>query len=519
MATKDELSFDLQNPTVDQVLLDVMNAVGSQDWLDYKYPGYDDAADRWQYVEDHYRGDVLLDDRISTYLIQRMAAEHDTAFLERTAIAGYTPHLATVIDSLVGMLFAVESEAERVFQPEDSAEGLGDPEERGTPAWRLMTNTDGTGTNYAAHWQRFSTELVKFQELYLLAEGIRRDGSGSTVQESSLRTITPDMVRNKRADSSGRLVEVLVKHSADYRESIRDKPGLIDRYTLYELGGWTTWERHKAADGSTITTIHDEGSYAYWDGPERRYQILPIQRFRLPMSRHVAYLGARLSNRIFNTESERQIATRYGNISRFALVGNKEQFQKIVKTIQSGGNVIQHWPDQSVPHYYITPPTAPGELAGKQLEEYVQTFYTVMFSQFGDAAKERTATEIRHESRSGVEAFLTLASDTVDEAENMGLLLYAQTEFPDRPAAWGQAYVKRSKDFQPVDTEKAIERMKETYFPGKALPIGVSGRMEAVERIAEYDGLPFDEDEVEEEVAAQSSQEVIDEDARSAFGL
>src|SRR5579859_1234377 len=129
-------------------------------WLTFRHPLYDLLADRWQYAIDHYTGDVLDSRKVLTYLPRKQTAEAIDAYRERTALADYTPHFSTVVDSIAGMLFAVESAATRVWGPPGDEEGhfggLGDPDDPTSEAGRLWDDADGAGGAWLSLWKRLA---------------------------------------------------------------------------------------------------------------------------------------------------------------------------------------------------------------------------------------------------------------------------------------------------------------------------------------------------------------------------
>ena len=89
-----------------------------------------------------------------------------------------------------------------------------------------------------------------------------------------------------------------------------------------------------------------------------------------------------------------------------------------------------------------------------------------MFEDYGDAAKEKTATEIKLDSQTGIDSFLTYLAGALDEFENNALYRYSQAELPDQPQYWGDARVSRPLDFTPVDVDAIAEKLSNRYVTG-----------------------------------------------------
>ena len=429
---------------------------------------------------------------------------------ERKRIAGYTPFLSIALDSLAGMVQAVDHDAVRIWTDQDNKSlGLGDVDVPATPAARLWRNADGDGMSWRSFWNCVAIDLLKYSEAYILAEGIETD-EGVTIQEPRLRLIPPVAVRNE-VYSGNRATERLVHHIKDVRKSVREDQMPVDHWTLYSMDGWE--EYREDDDGNPIVT--DSGTYDYVMGGR---QTLPIFKLEMPMHRHPAYMAARQCNRIFNLESEQQIGTRMGNLARLALVTSAEEFSEIVAKLAEGHNVLRQPPESTRDHHYVAPPTGPGELAGTIIERYTNDFQATTFQVYSQSLKSVTATEIRQKSRTGVEALLVTLTDVLDRGENTALRLLEQAERPGKPDQWDHAFVERSRKFQPIDGVELVQTYKDMFFDG-AVKLGITGKTRASVKIANELGVEVDEDEVEQEIREEADQRTQDNDALRNFGL
>lgn len=510
---ENELRFDTSESTDGY---DPTTGVGNtkNDWLKETYDGYDDLNACWKYVDDHYTSDLLKDASISDYLIKRKQSEHADDYNERKTIAAYEPYLASVVDSINGMLFANDDQTERSFQEVDEEgqpvedTGLGDPNVRGTAAYRVWHNTDGRGLNYLPFLQRLLTELLKYNVVYILEEGV------VGAADPKLVIVPPSAVTNFFTDSEGNVTDRILKHKGDTRSNIQDEVKMADRYTHYSLDGWITYEKGEQGGYSQIGA----GTYTYWRQMEKRQKMLPLIRVALPMSRNVAYNAARQANRIFNTQSEVQSALRKGLIARLKLVYEEQnQLKAMAEAARDGFNAIQDNPNYNKTHNYIHYPIEAVTAAREQLKEWIDSFYDTTFQQYNDSARERTATEVKWMARAGIESILTLCADALDEAEKQIMFLRAQTEFPNDSKRWGAFDVKRSKKFQPVDMDAVKKNLKEMYFGADTVPVGLAGLKDAATRIADMDDISTED--VERGVEERSDQGAVDSAAANDFGL
>lgn len=501
----DEASFDLTDRDNN------LDTASYDDWLDEKYDGYDYLNSKWQYVHDHYTLQILDLDKIKDYLCQRQVAEHPDDFAERTEIVACVPYLSSSIDQLNGMVSAVEPDTMREWQdPEDPSRGLGDIEDEDSPAYKLSRNYDGNGMNVVPFWQRAGCEILKYMDIFCAVIG-----AGENKRDPYVRLIEPWSIINY-TEADGVVTDMIVKHTADGRRSIRDKVQTVQMRTHYHLEGWDTYRK---TDGGWM--LDGSGTYEYYTDATMRQRRLPIFRISLPMSRNVAYQGARQQNRIFNIESEQQMAARKGMIPLLVFREKSPLKQKATDTTtKRGGNRITQDPDIKEQHYFIVHPTEPALMAGTIKQEYVEAMLNTIFREYSDAAQLKTATQIRQESRSSIETILVVLSDTLDEAENTAMFLMEQTWYPGQPDRWGGFQVKRSKTFQAVDADEVIQSIKDRYVGSMTVvPIGREGLVDAVKKIADHDGVSYSDEELEGAVDEMISQAATDRAALEPFNL
>ena len=113
-----------------------------------------------------------------------------------------------------------------------------------------------------------------------------------------------------------------------------------------------------------------------------------------------------------------------------------------------------------------------------------------MFKDYGNAAQDKTATEIRLESQTGIESFLTYLATALDEFENNALFRYSQAELPDQPQYWGDAKVRRPLDFTPVDVDAIAEKLSNRYITGmNTVPTDSQTMASILSEIFKSDGI------------------------------
>ena len=108
---------------------------------------------------------------------------------------------------------------------------------------------------------------------------------------------------------------------------------------------------------------------------------------------------------------------------------------------------------------------------------------------------------------------------SVDEFENRALFLLEQAYFSESPENWGQAYVKRSTNFQPQDIKEALDNMVTRVFGEREkMPLPVSGMADVVRKWADHYGIvlkdengdPMDDEALKESIQSQMFSDIPD---------
>lgn len=476
---------------------------------DYIDSEFEVMEEKWEFAWDHYTGKYMDTGKIEHYLHQKKQRESNTAYDVRKEDADPVLHFPTAVDGLCGIVFSKQDKTVREFG------ALGDPEEEGTIAHKLWRDADGDGTNWLPLFRQVAIRQTVMHKVWGLVEGVEveENEQGETIRtlsEAKIKVINPQCVPNKYPEKNP--TEVLVKEKRDIRSSLLDQPKQKDVYTLYTLDGWRRFYMDQDQEGNAQEVQLGSGSYEYYASSRKDQRVLPIFEVEIPMPRFVGYLLALKQNHIFNFKSSRDAGAQNISYALLKLAGDKKQTDAIAKQLQRGANYITQYPDANGDHDYLAPPSSHLDAVANILDKDVEHFYINAFKDYGDAAAQRTATEIRLESQTGIEAFLSLLVSSLDEFENRCLHLLSQVYFPDRPEVWGDAFVSRPTDFQPKDEQQAIANMKNQFF-GERNPIPATAEQKAVivKKILESNGISV-EDTDELQRAIENEMGMMPED-------
>jgi hypothetical protein len=464
-----------------------------------KHQEYERLIEKWTYAWEVYTGRYADADRIEKYLIQRKQGEANAAYKERKKLADPALDFSAVVDSLVGMQFASEHRTQRTWA-EEGSEGLGDAQEKGTPAHRIRTNVDAEGTALETLLKRCATRLTAVHRVWGLVDPGVVAQDGTLTRPAVAHLISPEEVVNWRAEN-GRLVQVLVRDESDGRDDLRDDFDDTDYYTLYETGGWT---RFKDDEGDLKPT-GDEGEYAFWQSSDRRQRILPIFRVELPLPRMVGHLLARKCVALFNTESELDNLLRLCCMPRFGVATGENgyaDFAEVVDKIREGQSVLE-----GAGHEYIAPPAAPATVRIKRLKQKRSDFYAVGFREYGDAASQTTATEKEQDWAAGVAAFLTLQAGALEAFDRQLGRRFEQAEYPEQPARWGAYDVSRSRDFQPENVRETLGKVADKVYGARTMPVDADTEVELIERYLDEHGFAPEKEGLREAVQQRRDRE------------
>lgn len=469
-----------------------------QTWLDQRHPDYVKNAAKWRYAQDHYAGEVLSLEKVTEYLVRKASAESETMFLERAQLADYTPHFSAIVDALAGMLFAVEEDAIR-FLGDDDTPGLGDPEDQKEAMYRLWKSADGQSTGWITLFKQLAIELIVHHRSWMLVD---QRGDKAVVK------VWPALsVVNWWFDEDGSLSEVLITEMVDARKGLKEKGKIEQQWVLYTKEGWERWRKNDRKEPEPVKS--EPWGTQFKDAEDN--PILPIFPVELPLRRHVGYLLAKKANAIFNKESERDSLLRSGGFPLLLLAASDVQFKSHTENLKKGVRALQDDPKTTKSHQFIAPDTSSATAQSETLKRKVEEFYVVAFREYGDAAREKTATESRQDVAAGVGAFLQMLKAAVDDAENQVMLRVAQIEYPTDSRRWFSNHIERSDTFVPTDIQAVMKSLKERYLPtDQPMPLGLKGMFSMAKQSAQYDGIEFDENEMKAAIVVNETRKVVD---------
>lgn len=473
--------------------------IPTREQLGFRHPTWSEFHKMWKFTRDFYTADVLRPELLTTYLRQKKQGETNDAFRERCENADLTNHFGTIVDSLVGMLGQVETDAARVWGLKDKesgqVSGLGERTEPDTAAARLWRDADGLGTSWLAFWSLVATELSLTHLGWLMIDARDEDS------DPAVRYLEPGCVVNWLVGPGGRLSDVLIREQVDARTSLWDKEAQVDQYLHITVDGWA---RYRLQDGALVLA-EEPGTWAQHFEDDAGNRIVPLRHLVVPVKRQVGYYLAKKQSAIYNRESERDTLLRTANFPKLNVNGSETVYLAVVEALKQGNNVLQ-----GTGHEFIAPPTESAALATSVLEGKSREFYMTGFREYGDAARERTATEVKQDVASGAAAYLTMLARALDQAETWAMHLLTQLEVPTQRAVWFSASVERSNAYAPADPEVVLDKLlRRTFGADVPVPVGRIAQENAAIMAAEYMGLGADKEQIKAAVAAASLQSAM----------
>lgn len=478
----------------------------SESWLDFEREEYQRAAERWQTTLDAYTGDIIDPERIVLYLVRRTQGESTDAYIERAGLADWPGHMATIIDSLAGMLSHQEEDTVRTLN-DGEQKVLGDVTDRDSHFGRLWQNADGQGTGWNTLHKQLAVKLTLLTTSWGMVDRVKD-------KDPTLRYISPlavpDWVDGPNGPSEVKLVE-----RVDVRTTVREKPVKRKRWVLYGLDGWKRYEKIYSDAGVASEKEVDKGRYDYFstDTGERQLPIFPV---RLPLAREVGWLTAKRWIAHFNALSSLDHLLRTCNFPKLNIVAHDEvEARKLIYLLKEGWNTLWN-PPGTTQHGYIAPPAQSAAIALQVLQDRVRDIYISTFRQYGDAAAQKTATEVTQDAETGGAAFLQMLVAAVDDAENTALRLVTQLIHPAKPRWWSVPHVQRSNKFTPRDADLIVQKVIDRVF-GKdgVVPLGANARLAAAKQVAEYSGLEVDEAQMKAESELRGVLDILEKASAS----
>ena len=493
----------------------------AQSWLGYTSPHYDERVDKWNFISDHFEGRVLDDDRVEHYLIRRAQGESIEAYAERVTLASYQPDFFNGVSTLTGMLFANESCVKRTWE-RDEVTSLGDPADEDNEFGKMWRDVDGAGENYESFLVRVAMHLIAYGELWVIVEGWKKDGSESITPQ--LRLIPPQMVLRTMYTDEGKIASIKVRSYIDKAGNDHEaKSEAKEIYTIYMPEGYQLWE-HKEGKPSLISDelVPYGQDFVYED---RNSNIVPpIFRIRLPFDNLIGYQLARKANELFNLESGLSFQLFISNFSKFLTDTvdkdgevNDKLHNEISDMKAAGVNVLPGKDSK-----YVSPPLTDANIKSLIIEKKRNDFYTSFFQAYNDAAREKTATEVKQDFAFGPQAILSVLATCMEECENEILYRLEQAFLPDKRELWGIANAMWNKDFSQVtDPQKRMDKIADKVFSGGKLPVDDETRFEVLIEWLTTNDFPVDSQErrdaLKEAIARAAERQAQADDMMNQF--
>ena len=488
-------------------------------WPQQTHDSYE--GKKWKAVRAHLSGSVVGE--LERYLIRKRQAEPQAVYDTRKDIASYVPHYSRAILSLAGMIMGNEDDAERSWWDNET---LGAPDEEGTVMARLSENVDGKGTDWDVHLTQVLNRLNGYQRLWGIVEGVERKAEGEeptladAQSEGHVRWISPLAVKDWTRGRSGQMTEVQVEYQIDRRGGVKEKHDKVTRWNVYTLDGVEVWEETEdAEEGPRLVGDRPYGPDGFqWEGRDGQ-PILPIWTTVVPVPMDVGYLMAKYATWLFNFRNMRNyhlwttgVANGWVDATDDNGKFNQKLFQEVKKAAKETDKNVY-----PIEVGYSAPPMDGVTARNDTLQDERDAFYTTFFQSYGDAAREATATEIRHDVAQGVAAYLTLVVRALDEYENDALWRLAQVHEPEAgPEVWGEASVERSDDFDPENIRERIAQLKDAVFGRNTVPADEGTKVQTAKSIFEMLNVPYDEEGIEDAVAQRERRTRLRQGQRAA---
>lgn len=475
-------------------------------WLDYQHPLYASMLRKWTRTRDVYTGECASAEKIKSYLIRKAQGEAAEAFAERVQLSPLPPLFGTIVDSLAGLVSSSDDRANRVYNDGDTTI-LGEPHDQETTIGRLWRNADGRGNGWLTVHKSLRTELIAVHYAWGLVDSI----DGVPV----VRYLSPEQVPNWIDTETGP-TDVIVRETVDARRSVQERAARAQsvRWVRYLEEGWERWakDEHGKAQLVEASAYHtDPALSGFYDASNRR--TIPIFPVVVPLSRNIGWQTAERVLAYWNAKSSRDNLLRIANHPRANIVGDKEHFDAVIGAVREGVNALHSRASDPRDHSYITPPADAATIATAVLVDERTDIFVNAFREYGNAARQKTATEVVQDVAAGPGSFLQLLTAAEDGAENNALARVAQIVYPGPGNAkkWFVAKVERSTQFLPTDPDAEAEKLGLRLFGDKAvIPVGRQARVDGARQIAEYLGLNPQDEELEAEIELQAVMRVID---------
>lgn len=510
--------------------------MAEKNWWEEHDPEYTESIPKWRYTAAVYESDPDKLRQKGSFLVQKKQGEHADNYDERCELANFVPLFAAVVDAYVGRIQEAEKKIERRWNrktDDQEEQGLGDEKDLSTLAGRIWHNADGRGTNYLPLLSQVSVCFTTKKVVWGLIEGLKTDEDGVVIGDPSIRLIDPEAVPITLWDANGNLVAAAVRYTTNVRASIFEGNDIRERYVVYMLDGTATFEiedriekdsagkdkivqeavRVDGGTGFDPIPYAGEGGEAFhfYDSQERNDsdRILPIFQVEMPTKRHPGYSLAHQNVTYFNAYSELQNKHRTCNIMKLQVPYTDTDNKDETGSEQaSGSTIIWISPESNRDVRWVEPNAASLTETREWLRDMRSDFLFSALRGYEDSARggQKTATESAQDSAEGEHSYLNMLAGALDEFEMQAWKRIEQIEWPNEPDKWGQFYVKRKRDFRPLDEEGEAERLRTTFFGIEPVPIGATGRANVAKRIGDLYETEYKPEEVDEEIRERADR-------------
>jgi len=442
-------------------------------WLRYKNSRYRSYEKMRRFARDFYKAKpkTLLhpDDG---YIQRRVQGESYTQYEERCATSDVLPLFAVLIDSYDGRVKQVESKVNRTWG-------------------EVLTDRISPGKWYSKRYEA-SLNLLLYNEVWGFVEGYEAG-------RPRMRVIEPDSVWDWQKDELG--LKWAKVHS---RRAVRSTPTEEEKYEdlwhVYYRNGFEIWgedEDDKPVQLQERTPYGED--FRFWDGPDKRYNTLPIFRVESSFKRYVSGLWAHKNKVLLNKESERDNILRVANTPKAVYAGTLKRLKELLDDNKIGGNIWSLEQDShSKGHYFMAPDTNPASLATDVLEKKVEHYFISGLRFYQNSAQQKTATEVRQDVAQGEGSFLQTHLEDLARLERRFAIRMEQA-LENNPALWGSFEIENPDDLTPIDPDSEAKKLKENFFGRSAtLPVTEDRMAEVIKKIYAAHNIKATDEEIQQ---------------------
>jgi hypothetical protein len=437
-----------------------------------KHPTFQSNRRTWLLIRRMLTGDGASKELNKRYF------ESTELFRERKRDADFTPYTRHMLSRLVGMLFQREDEVTR-DAPADDLDSVGP-----------------SGEDYVVQLMTLAETLLAYDEAYVVLD----PGEGLHVLSPLSVPVWDDT--DVVVDSTQSTVDLDAGIATSYEVSSRYRPGSVEVYRQFEVGGETT---EKMVGQSDYWPTRD----AFFVDTAGRPSA-PVVHVEMPWSASFGELVARKHRSIYEMTSRRDFAASVSmnGLLQVGVGGDDELAQKIRDKIMSGAQTLPYHKDYGE-HGGVVFPTDGAEHGTKILSQKLQELKRIAHNELEEATR-KSATEAQIQHSGGAAAALSVLAQTIEDAETAILPLVSQMQdyrFAGPAASSFSVSASWPKDYSDiVSSQHLIDKV----FPAQ-IPLPAEDAAEVVVEYLQANGHDPDPQAIEERIQTQ-----IDADAQAA---